>query len=203
MAILSDKDIKERLNKDLIIQPINLSEQLSPASIDLRLGNRFRIFKLSDHALIDIKEYKDNKLREYTTNNGKVIDYEYTTLYESDKPFIIHPGEFVLASIKEYIEIPYDLIGRIDGRSSLGRLGLIVHATAGYIDPGFKGHITLELSNIGMLPIKLYPSMRIARLVFEEMKSIPDITYDKRPSSKYSGEDGATPSRLDLETKEL
>ena len=202
--IFSDHDFKERLNKkDLIIKPINLENQLGPSSVDLRLGNRFRQFKMSDHAFIDPKDYDDKIIREWTTEEGtKVIECKYSRLYEEEKPFIIHPGDFVLAAIKEYVEIPNDLIGHLEGRSSLGRMGLMVHSTAGYIDPGFKGHITLELANVGKLPIKLYPGMRVCQIVIQKMLSPCDVPYGVRPGSKYLNEKGATQSRIDVDFKE-
>lgn len=195
--ILSDRDLKERLKKDLIITPLDLETQLGPSSIDLRLGNRFRLFKHSKHAVIDPLNYNDKELGHHEMDGEKITEYEYTTLYETTKPFILHPGEFALASLKEYVEIPADLIGRLEGRSSLGRIGLLVHATAGYVDPGFKGNLTLEIANVGVLPIKLYPGQRICQIVIEEMKSPAEIPYGLRKGSKYLNEKGATQSRID------
>ncbi len=199
MSILSDRDIKERIKEgSIVIEPLDLDEQLGPSSLDLRLGNKFRVFKHAHVDIIDPKNYDDSLLREYVLQRGKVKvqEYTYTTLYISDEPFIIHPGEFVLASTLERVKIPYDITARLEGRSSLGRLGLLVHVTAGYIDPGFEGNITLELGNVGKLPLKLYPGMRICQLVFESMTSPTTMPYNKREKSKYKDEKGATSSRI-------
>ncbi len=200
--IFSDHDFKERLKKDLIITPVDIKTQLGPSSMDLRLGNRFRQFKMSDHAFIDPANYNDRVHREWTTENGtKVTECEYSRLYEEEKPFIIHPGDFILASILEHVEIPNDLIGHLEGRSSLGRMGLMVHSTAGYIDPGFKGNITLELANVGKLPIKLYPKMRVCQIVIQKLLTPCDVPYGVRPGSKYLNEKGATQSRIEIDFK--
>ena len=200
MSILSDRDIKELLeSKKLVIDPIDdLEKQLGPSSLDLRLGNKFRVFKEGHTELIDPKDYDDKFLRSYELEDGvKVYEHKYSTLYESNKPFIIQPGSFILASTYERVKIPDNIVARLEGRSSLGRLGLLVHVTAGYIDPGFEGNITLELSNVSKLPLKLYPGMRVCQLVFEEMKSKAVIPYNKRAHSKYINEQGATSSRID------
>ncbi|NPA38520.1 MAG: dCTP deaminase [Candidatus Nanohaloarchaeota archaeon] len=203
MSILSDKDIKERIKKgEIVIEPLeNLEKSLGPSSLDLRLGNKFRVFKHAHVDIIDPKNYHDELIREYEIKNGriKIKEHTYTTLYISDEPFIIHPGEFILASTYEKVKIPADITARLEGRSSLGRLGLLVHVTAGYIDPGFEGHITLELGNVGKLPLKLYPGMRVCQLVFEEMTSPSETPYNKRKNSKYLGENGATSSRIKLD----
>lgn len=199
MSILSDKDITIRIQEgSIIIEPLDLEKQLGPSSLDLRLGNKFRVFKHAHVDIIDPKNYKDELLREYELQGGKVKvhEYTYTTLYISDEPFIIHPGEFVLASTLEKVKIPEDITARLEGRSSLGRLGLLVHVTAGYIDPGFEGHITLELGNVGKLPLKLYPGMRICQLVFESMTSQASLPYNMRETSKYKYEEGATSSKI-------
>lgn len=198
MPILSDRDIRARLAKgDLVVTPVDLDSQLGPASIDLRLGNRFRVFKHSDHALIDPLNYDDKKISERITDGVKVEENEYTRLYVKDQPFILHPGEFILASLHEYVEIPKDLIGRLEGRSSLGRIGLLVHSTAGFIDPGYKGNLTLELANVGKLPIKIYPGQRICQLAVEQMLSPAEVGYGDRKGSKYFKEQGATQSLVD------
>jgi len=197
MTILSDRDLKERLEKgDLIIEPLE-KNQIGPASVDVRLGNRIRIFKLTDHPLIDPTDYSDpvRGMRKLDSG-GKVVMHEYTDLYVVNKPFVLHPHDFVLCSALERIELPTDLAARLDGRSSLGRIGLIVHATAGWIDPGFKGNITLEVTNIGKLPVKLYPGMRAGQLIFYQLSSPAQVPYDKRAVSKYSQEKGATESKI-------
>ncbi|MFH1126728.1 MAG: dCTP deaminase [archaeon] len=197
--VLSDRDIKKRLIKgDLIIKGIDIDTQVGPSSVDLRLGNRFRMFKMSDHPMIDPKDYNDELINKWTDKDTLVEECSYTRLYISGKPFIIHPGEFVLASLKEYISIPSDLVGRLEGRSSLGRLGLMVHSTAGYVDPGFRGHLTLELANVGKLPVKLYPGMRICQIVFQDMSSPAERPYGTK-ASKYQDEIGATQSRINID----
>lgn len=194
---LSDRDIRARLGKDLVVEPIeNLEEQLGPASLDVRLGHRFRSFRYSHHSLIDPLNYIDEPKVEYEADGAKVIKYDYSDLFIMQKPFIIHPGNFVLGSTYEKITIPPDLAARLEGRSSLGRVGLIIHATAGWIDPGFSGHPTFEIANIGNIPVKLYPKMRVAQLVFVKLTSPAEIPYNKRKSSKYYNELGATESRI-------
>lgn len=198
--VLSDRDIIKRLRKgDLIIKDVNMDTQVGPSSVDLRLGNRFRMFKMSDHPMIDPADYNDELIRKWDDADAKVEECSYTRLYISSKPFIIHPGEFVLASLKEYVSIPDDLVGRLEGRSSLGRVGLMVHSTAGYVDPGFRGHLTLELANVGKLPIKLYPGMRICQIVFQNMTSPALTPYGSKKGSKYQDETGATQSRINID----
>ncbi len=197
MCIMSDRDIKEAiLNKEIIIDPIDLEEQIGPSSVDLRLGNRFRVFKHGNVEFVDTKTYKDREISTYKLNGKRVIEYENSILYDNLDYFVIHPGEFVLASTLEKVSLPSHITGRLEGRSSLGRLGLIVHATAGYIDPGFEGNITLEIGNVGKLPIKIYHGMRICQLVFEKMCSPAEIPYNRRRESKYINEEGATSSRI-------
>ena len=199
VTILSDRDIKARLKKgDLVVEPLeNMDTQIGPASLDLRLGDRIRVFKYSDHSLIDPQNFDDKLKYETVTKQGvKVFQHEYTDLYEGSKPFIIHPHDFILGSTLEKIRIPYDIGAKLEGRSSLGRFGLMVHSTAGWIDPGFEGHITLEITNIGKVPVKVYPGMRVAQLVFEMLSSPSEIPYDKRKQSKYRREKGATESRI-------
>ncbi len=198
MCIMSDKDIREALEKkEIVVEPLNIDEQLGPSSLDLRLGNKVRVFKSSMLEYIDTKSYKDEYVSEYVTNSDvKVVEYENSILYENIDSFVIHPGEFVLASTLERIELPSHIVGRLEGRSSLGRLGLIVHATAGYIDPGFRGNITLEIGNVGKLPIKIYSGMRICQVVFEKMCSPAEKPYNAKEGSKYIDERGATPSRI-------
>jgi len=196
--ILSDRDILERIKRrDLVIEPLDKEVQIGPSSVDLRLGNKFRVFKLSDHALIDPKNYSDRRIHELCLNsNTRIYEHEFTRLYASDKPFILHPGEFVLASLLEKVKLPRDLVGSLEGRSSLGRVGLMVHSTAGVVAPGFEGTLTLELANVGKLPIKLYPGMRICQIVFQELKSPAMTSYGERGDSKYQNQDGANESRI-------
>ncbi|RLG14276.1 MAG: dCTP deaminase [Candidatus Nanohalarchaeota archaeon] len=195
--ILSDRDIKKRLEKDLVIEPLNLEEQLGPSSIDLKLGNQFQMFKLSDHSVIDPKRYDDKELFRRETENTIIIENVYTRKYEMKKSFIIHPREFVLGTTMESIKIPNDLVGIVEGRSSIGRLGLMIHITAGYIDPGFCGNITLEFANVGKMPIILYPKMRICQLVLYQMTSPCDIPYGhEKRNSKYQNQKGVQHSRI-------
>lgn len=195
--ILSDRDIKARIAKgDLLVEPME-EHQVGPSSLDVRLGNRLRVFKLTDHAVIDPLNYSDPLKAERTNESGtKVEVHEYTDLYTMAKPFIIHPHDFVLGSSMEKIRLPADLAARLDGRSSLARIGLITHSTAGWIDPGFEGHVTLEMTNIGKIPVKLYPGMRVGQLIFYQLSSPAEVPYNMRQQSKYRKEKGATESRL-------
>jgi len=181
--ILSDKTLKREIeNGNLVITPFDAS-CVQPASIDLRLSNEFRVFKHTNHALIDIKE-----------NFG-----EYTELLrvEEGEKFVLHPGEFVLGSTVEWVEVPQSLVGRIEGKSSLGRLGVIVHATAGFVDPGFKGKLTLEISNVGKIPIGLYPGMKIAQFSVIQLTEPAETAYgDKKLNSKYQGQEGPVESQI-------
>ena len=173
--ILSDKDIKKYLKerKIKIIPKPNLKEQLSSASLDIRLGNEFRIFEDTKHPFIDVR---DPKTFQNITRLVKLKDSE---------PIIFQPNQFILAVTLEKIFLPDNISVRIDGKSSLGRLGVVIHSTAGHIDPGFQGRITLEMSNIGNLPILLYPKMRICQLVFQELSSPSQTPYYKRKTAKY------------------
>lgn len=183
--ILSDRDIKARLEQgDLVIDPItDWDLQLQPASVDVRLGKQFAVYQLPHLPCIDPR---DKANIDAVTKPVEIPDGE---------PFILHPGEFALAHTAEYIKIPADLVARVEGRSSLGRLAIVVHATAGFIDPGFEGTITLELSNLGRAAVKLYPGMRISQLVFHTMTSPALRPYGSGRGSKYQGQRGAVPSR--------
>src|SRR3989338_204173 len=204
--ILSDRDLKERLAKgDLVFKPLEDPEHtISPASIDFRLGDRFTVFKASEKSLIDPMDYDDKCREEFQLASGrKMIRHDYTDVFEGgNEPFMIHPGDFVLGKVHEYLEIPADLACTVNGRSSLGRIGLIINSTAGWVDPGFRGHITLEITNIGRLPIKLYPGMRVGQFVFHQLNSPSEKPYNVREQSKYRDEQGATQSRLGMD-KEL
>jgi dCTP deaminase len=156
-------------------------DMIQPSSIDLKLGNEFRIFNHSRHPVIDVKK----PFGEYT-NLIRINDNE---------AFIVHPGEFVLGTTKERIYIPTDMVGRMEGKSSLGRLGIIIHATAGYFDPGFEGHGTLEINNLGKIPIALYPGMKICQMSFARMTSEAEHPYGTR-DNKYLGQIGPTESRI-------
>ncbi len=181
--ILSDKTLREEIQKgNLIVKPFD-PEMVQPASIDLRLANEFRVFKHVNYGLIDVK--KD--FGEYT---------ELMTISDEEK-FVLHPDEFVLGSTREWVEVPGNLVGRIEGKSSLGRLGVIVHATAGFVDPGWKGKLTLEISNVGKIPIALYPGMKIAQFSVMQLTTPADTLYgDKKLGSKYLGQEGPMESKM-------
>jgi dCTP deaminase len=162
--ILCDKDIKKILGSELIIEPFN-EEQVSSSSVDLRLGHEFRIFKHTGRTHIDPTD--------------KTSSEEYTELHKinDSKPFTIHPGEFVLATTYERVSMPNNIVGSIDGRSSLGRLGIIIQ-TAAMVDAGFKGHVTLELANIGKMPVNIYPQMRICRMTLHKLSNECENPYN-------------------------
>ena len=163
--ILSDRDIKRYINEGKIkIAPCDLDKQLQSIGVDLRLGNTFKIFKMTHKSHVDLsaKDYEPD------TETIEVPD---------GKSFMLHPGEFVLGITKENVEIPSDLMAHIDGRSSLGRLGIGVHSTAGHADPGYKGRLTLEISNIGKLPISIIPGMRFCSIIFEQLSSPVEKSY--------------------------
>jgi len=176
--ILSDRDIKKYIKEGKIkIQPKPiLAKQLGPASLDIRLGNAFRVFNHTRKPYIDPKDHQTFK------GLTKLVKIR------NNQSFVFQPGQFILAATLEEISLPNDIGARIEGRSSWGRLGIIVHSTAGYIDPGFKGCLTLEMSNIGMLPVLLYPGMRICQLAFENLTSPAEIPYPKKKDSKYFGD---------------
>jgi dCTP deaminase len=180
--LLSDRDIRAEIKADrLRLQPWD-PELVQPSSIDVRLDRYFRVFNNSQYTHIDPAVQQD----------------ELTSLVEptGDEPFVLHPGEFVLGSTLEVVTLPDDLASRLEGKSSLGRLGLITHATAGFIDPGFSGHITLELSNVANLPITLWPGMKIGQLCVFRLSSPAEHPYgSERYGSRYQGQRGPTPSR--------
>lgn len=180
--ILSDHTIREQLDAGrVVIDPLDDS-CIQPSSVDLRLDRFFRVFLNHTMPVIDVKQNLE----------------ELTRLVEIDEgdAFILHPGEFVLGSTAERVGLPDDLVARIEGKSSLGRLGLLIHSTAGFVDAGFSGHITLELSNVANLPITLYPGMKIGQISFLQMTTPADVPYGSaRAGSKYQGQRGPTPSR--------
>ncbi len=173
--ILSDRDIKKLIDEGKIkITPKpNLEEQLGSASLDLRLDNEFMVFEHTKKSFIDTRDPETFK---GMTSMVKITD---------DEPFIFHPGDFVLGVTIEEVCLPDDVAARIDGRSSLGRLGIVIHSTAGHIDPGFHGKIVLEMENIGMIPILLYSKTRICQLVFEPLSSPTTKPYYKKKGAKY------------------
>jgi dCTP deaminase len=168
---------------DLVVEPLENPElQIQPASIDLRLASSFVVFRSSRFACLDPRDLPDD-----ATERIEVGE---------DESFVLHPGDFVLGSTMERVRIPADLVARVEGRSSLGRLAIVVHATAGFIDPGFDGQITLELSNLGRTAVKLYPGMRISQIVLHQMTSPAERPYGVARGSKYQGQSGPVASRI-------
>jgi dCTP deaminase len=186
LMILSDRDIKKALaDKRIVIKPTpNLEEQLGSCSIDLRLGKEFRVFDHSKYPYIDPAK------KDYSNEITKVVKVE------KDGAFIMQPGEFVLAVTLENVKIPADLMGRLEGRSSLGRLGLVVHSTASTFDAGWDGKPVLELGNLGRMAIKLTVGMRICAMVFEELKSPAETPYTSKKFAKYKFQQAPEESRI-------
>lgn len=186
VMILSDRDIKKALaEKRIVIKPApNLDEQLGSCSIDLRLGKEFRVFDHSKHPFIDPAK------KDYSNEITKVVKVN------KDGSFIMQPGEFVLAVTLENVKIPADMMGRLEGRSSLGRLGLVVHSTASTFDAGWDGKPVLELGNLGRMAIKLTPGMRICAMVFEELKSPAETPYTSKKFAKYKFQQAPEESRI-------
>ncbi|MBF4468282.1 MAG: dCTP deaminase [Methanobrevibacter arboriphilus] len=187
MAILSDKDIKEYLKEGKIsIDPLeDFEKQIQPSSVDLRIGNEFKGFKIIKKPFIDPKDPED------------LDSYMDSMHIKEGESFIIHPNEFALATTYETVKIPDNLVARVEGRSSMGRLGITMHVTAGYIDPGFEGKITLEISNIGKMPVALYPGQRACQIVFETMTSSAEKPYGHpERDSKYMGQTRPESSRI-------
>jgi dCTP deaminase len=180
--LLSDRDIIAAVDAGrLVVDPWD-AELVQPSSVDVRLDRYFRVFNNTQYTHIDPGLRQD----------------ELTTLVEpkGDDPFVLHPGEFVLGSTLEIVTLPDDLAGRLEGKSSLGRLGLLTHSTAGFIDPGFTGHLTLELSNVANLPIMLWPGMKIGQLCLFRLSSAARNPYGSAAAgSRYQGQRGPTPSR--------
>ncbi len=186
MAILSDKTIKEYLDEGkIVIDPLKDEKQIQPSSVDMRLGDEFKVFKVIRQPYIDPKD------------PDEVAEYMESTTVDEGDAFIIHPNEFALATTYEYVKVPHDLVARVEGRSSMGRLGVTMHVTAGYIDPGFEGKITLEISNIGAMPVALYPGQRVCQIVFETMTTPSEIPYGHPDrNSKYMGQVKPESSRI-------
>ena len=176
--MLSDKHIKEAISTGRIkISPeIDYNTQLGACSVDLKLGATFRVFEYSRIPYVD--------LREYTSPS----EYTQKIVLEPNQPIIIQSKGFILASTEEWIELSDDLAGRLEGRSSLARLGIIVHSTAGLIDPGWAGKIVMELGNVGVMPVALYPGMRICALTFEQVSSNVEVPYRSKPQNMYAGQ---------------
>ncbi len=183
--ILSDKDIRKYIKQGKIkISPYNEKEQLKTIGVDLRLGTTFKIFKVTHKAYVDLSD-------EHYEPDTETVEIP------KGGSFILHPDEFVLGITEEHVELPTDLMAHIDGRSSLGRLGIGVHSTAGHVDPGYKGRLTLEISNIGKLPISILPGMRFCCLIFETLSSPVEKAYH----GKYFGTKTPLPSRISKEFK--
>jgi dCTP deaminase len=179
--VLSDRAIRRLVDSGRIrITPFD-SSLMQPSSVDVRVDRYFRVFRNSRYPFIDVKQPQE----------------ELTELVEArEDPFILHPGEFVLGSTLERITLPDDLVARLEGKSSLGRLGLLIHSTAGFVDPGWDGHVTLELSNVANLPITIYPGMKIGQLSFMQLSEPAERPYGSGAlGSKYQGQQGPTPSR--------
>lgn len=191
MMILSDRDIKKALASGRIkVTPKpNIKEQLGSSSLDLRLGYDFRVFNNHRQAFIDPLDPKT------------VVGMTEYVKIKNNQPYVIHPNEFVLAATLEWVEWTDDLAARVDGRSSLGRLGLVIHSTSGHIDAGWRGVLTLELRNIGMAPILLYPKMRICQLIFEQLSSPAEQPYYKKPNAKYHSKKTVVDSAITEENK--
>ncbi|MFH7903683.1 MAG: dCTP deaminase [Candidatus Aenigmatarchaeota archaeon] len=196
--LLSDKKIKEYVKQGkIIIVPFEES-QVGPSSYDLRLGFKFRVFKNFGEAVIDPKNFNDVLIDKKETDEYIVYNYKYTDLFQlksENSSFVLHPNEFALASVYEYIKLSDNIAAQIQGRSSFARLGLLVHTSAGWVDPGYSGHLTLELYNVNKKPIILRPLMKIAQISFFELDEV-ETPYYKRKSSKYVEEEGATSSKI-------
>ena len=181
MSVLSDRDIKAAIAAgEIVVRPFDPAD-VQPSSVDLHLDRRFRVFRNNRYPYIDVRKEQP--------------DLTEIVSVENDEPFILHPGEFVLGQTLEWTELPVDLVARLEGRSSLGRLGLLIHSTAGYVDPGWKGNLTLELSNVANLPIALYFGMKIGQISFSRMSSPVDRPYGSKDlGSKYQGQSEPTAS---------
>ncbi len=181
-VLLSDRDIRAELKSGRVrLDPCDLA-MVQPSSVDVRLDRYFRLFDNHKYPYIDPAEDQPELTRLIEAAEGE--------------PFVLHPGEFVLASTYESISLPDDIAARVEGKSSLGRLGLLTHATAGFVDPGFEGHVTLELSNVATLPIKLWPGMKVGQLCFFRLSSAAEHPYGSAATgSHYQGQRGPTASR--------
>jgi dCTP deaminase len=181
-VVLSDRTIRRLLQEGRIgIDPYDES-LIQPSSVDVRVDRFFRVFHNNRYPYIDVREEQE--------------DLTELVEVEDDSPFVLHPGEFVLGSTLERVTLPDDLVARLEGKSSLGRLGLLIHSTAGFIDPGWDGHVTLELANVANLPITVYPEMKIGQLSFVQLTEPAEHPYGSDGlGSKYQGQRGPTPSR--------
>lgn len=182
IVLLSDRDIRAQIDAGRVrLDPYD-ETMIQPSSIDIRMDRFFRLFDNHKYPFIDPAAEQDELTRLIETEEGE--------------PFVLHPGEFVLGSTYEQVTLPDDVAARVEGKSSLGRLGLLTHATAGFVDPGFSGHVTLELSNVATLPIKLWPGMKIGQLCFFQLSSPAENPYGSaKYGSHYQGQRGPTASR--------
>lgn len=183
--LLSDRDIRTQVDAGRVgLVPFD-AQMIQPASVDVRLDRYFRLFDNHKYAMIDPATEQTDLTREVAV--------------DPEEAYMLHPGEFVLASTYEEITLPDDVAARLEGKSSLGRLGLLTHSTAGFIDPGFSGHITLELSNMATLPVALWPGMKIGQLCFFQLSSVSENPYGSAGNlNRYLGQRGPTPSRSAL-----
>jgi dCTP deaminase len=181
-VLLSDRDIRAEVDAGRVVLDPYDDKMVKPSSVDVRIDRFFRLFDNHKYPVIDPAEEQPELTR--------LVEVE------PDEAFVLHPGEFVLASTYELVTLPADVAARLEGKSSLGRLGLLTHSTAGFIDPGFSGHVTLELSNVATLPIKLWPGMKIGQLCFFRLSSAADQPYGSAThGSRYQGQRGPTASR--------
>jgi dCTP deaminase len=181
-VLLSDRDIRTEIDSGRVIIDPYEEAMVQPSSVDVRIDRFFRLFDNHKYAVIDPAAEQPDLTR--------LVEVE------QDDAFVLHPGEFVLASTFEVVTLPVDVAARLEGKSSLGRLGLLTHSTAGFIDPGFSGHVTLELSNVATLPIKIWPGMKIGQLCFFRLSSAAEHAYgSSRYGSRYQGQRGPTASR--------
>jgi dCTP deaminase len=182
-VVLSDRTIRAEIDSGrIVIEPFD-PKLIQPSSIDVRVDRRFRVFHNARYPYIDVRQPMDDLTEAVTV--------------EGDRPFILHPGEFVLGQTLERVTLPNDLVARLEGKSSLGRLGLLIHSTAGFVDSGFSGNLTLELSNVANLPITIYYGMPIGQISFMRMDGPVENTYGSR-GNKYQGQTEPTPSRFYL-----
>jgi dCTP deaminase len=191
MAVLCDSDINKIINEEGAVEvedgpELDIDEQVGPSSIDLRLGYEFGFLETRKVEALDTRSMEGMELKKELTAG-------------SDEGVVVHPGEFVLSTTLETVDVPDDMVARVEGRSSYARLGLIPHAAGGFVDAGFRGQITLEIQNLGNVPIRIYPEDRICQLAFEMMTGEAGTPYGDRDSSKYMAQEGATASRLERE----
>jgi dCTP deaminase len=183
--VLSDVDIRKSLaDGRIVVSPELPEEHIGSCSVDFRLGNEFSIFEHSKHPFIDLR------------NKVEISKLMRPIVVPDGEAFILQPREFALAITLEHLELADDILGRLEGRSSLGRIGVIVHGTAGLFDPGWSGKATLELSNLGIMPVALYPGMRICSMTFEQLSTPSSMPYRKKPGNKYAGQQSPLASKL-------